>query len=71
MEKEIIESKVREYYIKYLKREPDELGLKNAIGKIRNKKITFDQLKSSILNSSEYKNLDQLDKLIHTIKNNY
>ena len=50
-----IKEKIHQYYIKYLDREPEESGLKNAFNNIKNNLITFEQLKSTILSSFEYK----------------
>ncbi len=53
---ELIE-KITEYYQKILNRDPDPEGLNNALNKIKNNIMTFEELEISLLVSDEYKNL--------------
>jgi len=64
-----IEKKIREFYLKYLNREPDEMGLKNALNKIKNNRLTFDQLESLLQNSTEHNRLVQKKNQFQELKN--
>lgn len=61
MDTESLVEEISKYYIRYLKRQPDEQGIKYYLAEIKNGRITIDDLVNIFKNSPEYKGLQLLN----------
>lgn len=69
MKDERFESYVRDCYLKFLKREPEQEGLLNYVNLLKSGKITRNELENIFLNSKEYHLLSKIQATISS-KNN-